>query len=138
MPIGKKVGVIQSDGGLSIDEKFYTGTVMLPQSLENTISIQTASGLLFIDENGETIFPGKHKNIQQITRSKDAQIFAWTEQTDTGIILKKNNETIGHTSKSIESIALSRSGYDIMALTTNQIGEKEITKNGVRIEQVLS
>jgi hypothetical protein len=50
----------------------------------------------------------------------------------------KNNEIIGKSVQKVEALALSRSGYDTIALTTNNIGEREILKNGVRIEQIAS
>lgn len=124
--------VIIEDEGVIIDGKSQTWKLIKLFDDDLSLVIQKEdTSLHFITPFAEKTYSGENaRNPEYITKDTSSKTLAWANKSNSWYALIKNGQQVWRFLSSITHIALSTSGYDIMAYGTTQSGTQVILKNG--------
>lgn len=109
----------------------HSGTNKLSES----IILKTANGISILTEKRTLNYTGSI-DIATVVQSEWWENFVWVKKSNSWYSIEKNGKAINGIYSAIDSIGLSKSGYDTLALVRTGSGERIIIKNGTPIENL--
>jgi hypothetical protein len=127
--------IVSSSIGTWIDTVQTSSGVTLYLS-DNSILLGSGSSITIVSKDGYRSYSGISITWGGFVTSEDTGISAWVAQSPWGYVLQKDGITISEEYAKVYKLAISKSGYDTMALVRTQSGDLVVTKNGTPTENI--
>lgn len=136
--IGNSRYIISADWTINNSSWENIGKSYLPQNTKDWILFYTGNTIKWITALWIFTYSGEYNKITDVSYSLEWNNFVWKNKTSSGYTLMKNGNIIGDEEVNISHISINKNGNSVMAVIENWSGAKYISKNGIKIEKILT